>query len=73
VLACYEIRIAHRLDEGMAAAFEGFEVKGEGDVTVISGEFDQAALHGMLERIRMLSVELVDARRVRGTTRKDLG
>ena len=53
-MARYEIRIAHPLDETMAAAFEGFEVTGEGEFTVVSGEFDQAALHGTLERIRML-------------------
>jgi hypothetical protein len=70
VLARYEIRIAHPLDEMVAAAFEGFEVAGEGDFTVVSGEFDQAALHGTLERIRMLALELVDARRIRGTTRR---
>jgi hypothetical protein len=68
-LARYEIRIAHRLDEGVAAAFEGCDLAGEEELTVVRGDFDQAALHGMLERIRMLSLDLVDARRVRGTGR----
>jgi hypothetical protein len=70
VLARYEIRIAHPLDETMADAFEGFEITGQGEYTVVSGEFDQAALHGTLERIRMLALELVEARRIRGTTRR---
>ena len=70
MLARYEIRVAHPLDETVAAAFEGFQVTGQGEFTVVSGEFDQAALHGTLERIRMLALELVDARRVRGTAKR---
>lgn len=66
--ARYEIRIAHPLDEVLAAAFEGLEVRADGDFTVVIGDFDQAALHGMLERIRVLGLELVDVRRVRGSS-----
>jgi len=62
----YEIRIAGRLDEAAAAAtFGGLDVSPCGGVTVIRGELDQAGLHGVLERIRSLRLELVDARRVR--------
>jgi hypothetical protein len=71
VLARYEIRIAHRFDEGMVAAFEGLEVSGEGDFTVVSGDLDQAALHGTLERIRMLALELVEARRTGRPTQRE--
>jgi hypothetical protein len=67
VLARYEIRIAGQLDETAAAAFASLEVTARGDVTVIRGEFDQASLHGLLERIRFLGLDLVDARRVRGS------
>jgi hypothetical protein len=70
MLAHYEIRVAHRLDEEMATVFEGLELTPDGEITVISGEMDQAALHGMLERVRMLRLELVEARRVPGTTRR---
>ena len=69
MLARYEIRIAHPLDEVIAAAFEGLDLRGDGDVTVVLGELDQAALHGVLERVRALGLELVDARRVRRSTR----
>ena len=65
----YEIRIAGRLDEATMIAFGGLEVKFHGQVTVISGEFDQAALHGLLERIRSLDLDLVEARRVRAPPR----
>jgi hypothetical protein len=69
MLARYEIRVAHRLDDEMAAVFEGLEVTADGETTVISGEMDQAALHGMLERVRMLRLELLEARRVPDTPR----
>ena len=62
----YEIRVAGRLDETTAAAFDGLDVTARGTVTVITGELDQAALHGLLERIRSLGLELVEARRARG-------
>jgi hypothetical protein len=65
VLARYEIRIAGRLDETVAAAFAGLDVTTRGNATMIRGEFDQASLHSVLERIRFLGLDLVEARRVR--------
>ena len=62
----YEIRVAGQLDETTAAAFAGLDVAARGAGTVIAGELDQAALHGLLERIRSLGLELVEARRARG-------
>ena len=67
MLARYEIRIAGRLDERATAAFAGLDVAARGSVTVIRGEFDQASLHGVLERIRFLGLDLVEVRRVRGS------
>jgi hypothetical protein len=66
----YEIRITGQLDEASAAAFAGLEVASQGQVTVITGEFDQAALHGLLERIRLLGLDLVEARRVGRSPRR---
>ena len=71
MLAYYEIRVAHRLDDELATVFEGLDVTAEGETTVIRGEMDQAALHGMLERVRMLRLELVEARRVPGITGRE--
>ncbi len=69
----YEIRIAGQLDEATIIAFTGLEVAFRGQVTVITGEFDQAALHGLLERIRSLGLDLVEARRVRVSPRAHPG
>jgi hypothetical protein len=66
----YEIRLAGPLDETHEAAFAGLNVVSHGQVTVITGEFDQAALHGLLERIRLLGLDLVEARRVSGPPRR---
>lgn len=62
----FEIRIAGRLDETAAAAFAHLCVSYHGGDTLVSGELDQAGLHGVLERIRVLGLDLVEARRVRG-------
>ena len=67
VPARYEIRVAGQLDEMAAKAFAGFEISTRGAVTVITGEFDQSALHGVLERIRSLGLDLLEARRIRGS------
>ena len=64
MLARYEIRIAGRLDERATAAFAGLDVADRGSVTVIRGEFDQAGLHVLLDRVRALGLELMDIREV---------
>jgi hypothetical protein len=60
----YQIRIEGHLDERWLRWFEGSDVSPlpEGE-TVISGEMDQAALHGMLNRIRDLGLELISVQR----------
>ncbi len=66
MLTRYEIRLAGQLDESSAAALASLDMTCSATVTVISGELDQAALHGMLERIRVLGLDLVELRRVQG-------
>lgn len=61
----YEIRVVGKLGPAAQEAFEGLGVNTEPLATVLSGEFDQAALHGLLDRVRALGLELVDIRRVR--------
>ena len=64
----YEIRLAGHLDSHWAAWFEGLIVSYESDgTTVISGLItDQAALHGLLQRVRDLGLPLVSVIRVDG-------
>ena len=62
-----------RLEGGAGVlALRGATVLDPADVqvTIITGEFDQAALHGLLERIRLLGLDLVEARRVDGPPRR---
>ena len=56
----YEIRVAGHLSKSWTARFEGLSMrhKPEGE-TVLSGLLDQAALHGVLMRIRGLGLKLV--------------
>ena len=61
----YEIRLTGHLEARWAAWFDGLTVSKEGDgTTVISGPVaDQAALHGLLQRIRDLGLPLVSVTR----------
>ena len=49
----YEIRIAGQLDEAMLGSLAGLDVSCHDGITIITGQFDQAALHGKLELIRV--------------------
>jgi hypothetical protein len=63
----YEIRIAGHLSETWKARFEGLCMQHDPDgETVLSGPLDQAALHGVLVRIRDLGLKLVSVNLVRG-------
>jgi hypothetical protein len=57
----YEIRLRGRLDERWAAWFDGMALAREADgTTVLRGPVaDQAALHGVLGRLRDLGLPLV--------------
>lgn len=57
----YEIRLRGHLDARWATWFDGLTVRQESDgTTVISGSVgDQAALHGLLQRVRDLGLPLV--------------
>jgi hypothetical protein len=61
----YEIRIKGRLSDSLLAAFEGLTATVEPVETVLHGPVqDQSSLHGLLDRIQSLGLELVEIRRL---------
>lgn len=60
----YEITIRGRLSDALVDAFAGLSATPSTAATVIRGDIDQPALHGVLERIDSLGLELLDVRRV---------
>jgi hypothetical protein len=62
----YEVRLTGHLDARWTDWFDGLAVSyGSDGTTVISGHIvDQAALHGLLQRVRDLGLPLVSVRQV---------
>jgi hypothetical protein len=61
----YELRIKGRLGEALLGSFAGFDAEVEPVETVLRGDIeDQAALHGVLERIHEAGLEIVEVRKV---------
>ena len=61
----YEIRVAGHLSANWAARFEGLSMRHEPEgETVLSGKLDQAAMHGVLVKIRDLGLNLISINRV---------
>jgi hypothetical protein len=62
----YEIRVKGRLDSRWADWFDGLSLTNESDgTTVIHGPvIDQAALHGLLRKLRDLNLPLISVTRV---------
>ena len=60
-LGQYEIRLKGHLDARWAAWFDGLSLRSESDgTTVIRGSvIDQAALHGLLSKVRDLGLPLI--------------
>jgi hypothetical protein len=63
--AGYEIRVEGVLDQRWTDWFEGLTIASDDSQTVISGPVtDQAALHGLLNRVCDLGLVLVSVRRL---------
>jgi hypothetical protein len=61
----YEIRIRGRLSDSLLARFEMLESDVERVETVLHGPVrDQAELHGIIERVQSLGLELMEIRRL---------
>ena len=62
----YEIRLKGRISDSLLASFDGLDADFEPAETVLrASKLDQAALHGVLERVRALGLELIEIRQVR--------
>jgi hypothetical protein len=59
----YRITIAGDLGEVGREAFTDFDIERNGPDTVLAADLDQAALHGALNRILALGLELVGLHR----------
>ena len=60
----YEVIVRGRLGPALVSAFDGLTATTTAASTVLRGQLDQAALHGVLERIESLGLELLEVRRV---------
>jgi hypothetical protein len=61
----YEFRIKGRLSDTLCGEFEDFSAAVQPAETVMRGEVrDQSELHGLLDRIQSLGLELLEVRRV---------
>ncbi len=58
---CYEIRLKGHLDDRWAEWFEGLTItlEEDGDTLLTGPVIDQAALHGLLKKVRDLGLPLV--------------
>lgn len=57
----YEIRLKGQLDDRWAGRFEGLTItlEGNGDTLLTGQVVDQAALHGLLKKVRDLGIPLL--------------
>jgi hypothetical protein len=63
----YEIVVGVTMDSEWSLWFEGFDIRAEGDSTRLNGTVvDQAALHGLLARLRDLGIPILDVHRMPG-------
>lgn len=66
-MSVYEIRVQGHLDEHWATWFEGLALTHDGDCTVLRGPLvDEAALYGVLAKVRDLHVQLLVVQAVEG-------
>lgn len=68
----YEICVEGELPRGWADWFDGLEIRPDpSGITILAGPLaDQAALHGVLAKIRDLNLKLISVRRARPSAGK---
>jgi hypothetical protein len=61
----YEIRIRGVLSETLLGGFPGLDARAENGTTVLAGPLpDRAALHGVLNQVEDLGLELIEVRQI---------
>lgn len=62
----YEIHVEPKVDQTWSAWFEGMELRSDSDdrTTIVGDVADQAALHGVLDRVRDLGLTVISVTRV---------
>jgi hypothetical protein len=56
----YEIKVIGSFGPATREAFADMVVAVEPTITVLSGDLDQRGLHGVLDRVRALGLELIE-------------
>jgi hypothetical protein len=65
--AGYRLVVSGDLDDRFAVLFDGFRLERRDRATALIGDrVDQSALHGALERIRDLGLEIISVERLDG-------
>jgi len=69
----YEIRVQGRLDQRWSSWFDGLTISYEGEeITVLRGSLiDEAALHGVLIKVRDLALPLLAVSRVQNSKKSE--
>lgn len=64
--ACYEIRIKDHLSQQWVEWFDGLEIFNHpnGEATLSSKVIDQAALFGIIDKVRDLNLTLLEVKRI---------
>jgi hypothetical protein len=61
----YEIRVKGSIGDPLLESFEGLDARIKPAETILRGPvIDQPALHGILDRIQALGLELIEVKRV---------
>jgi hypothetical protein len=69
----FEIRVRGDWTPTVAEQFADACARVGPDCVVLTADLDQAGLHGLLERVRVFGLELVDVRRSRPARRRSSG